>query len=175
MRTHRRGMTMLEVMFTMAVLTTGMLGTMAVVSETVKYNRRSSSGTQAQTIADRVLEEISSRGCQPIFGMGSDACGNVKALDQTSRDFYWSIDGRLAEKLSTTDYQGLPLQGGQPPPDAKHYIAYVDVDPPFESGESYASAALLNTGGVVNVRVTVVWDDGGGVMQSVALQTRVRP
>lgn len=169
-------MTLLEVMVSTGVLVTGMMATMQVVSTQVRFNRRAYAQTQAQTIAEKVLEDISSRGCirdSQYMTNPNDLCGNLKRLDNTQRQFFWGPDKRLGERVGGV-YVGMQLDGaGNPPPDARQYLATIDVDPPFEGGESYATQLPPN---MVNVRVTVSWrENPNAAPEAVALNTRVLP
>ncbi|NOK07607.1 type IV pilus modification PilV family protein [Corallococcus exercitus] len=164
-----RGVTLLEVMATMAVMLLGVAAAMTVVSQTTRSNRRTLTANQAQIIAERTLENILQRGCQ-----GSPNCDTVR--DNTF-EVWQTADGFL-RNTAPTDPKIL----------ARKYTVDVDVDNPkvpstLEAGSGLGEPSLnrnlvAGTGGtLVNVRVSVSWDEPGirADRQMVVMQTRMAP
>ncbi len=164
-----RGVTLLEVMATMAVMLLGVAAAMTVVSQTTRSNRRTLTANQAQIIAERTLENIVQRGCQ-----GSPTCDTVR--DQTF-EVWQTADGFLRNSAPT-----------DPKIVARKYTVDVDVDNPAVPGTMEAGSGLgepaLNrnlaagaAGTVVNVRVSVSWNEPGirADRQMVVMQTRMAP
>ncbi|RKH05195.1 prepilin-type N-terminal cleavage/methylation domain-containing protein [Corallococcus carmarthensis] len=161
-----RGVTMLEVMTTMAVMLLGVAAAMTVVSQTTLSNRRTLTANQAQVIAEQALEQMLTEGCQ------SATCTNLK--DKT-----YTLWQTAAGALRTT----------APAPSlvARMYTVNVDVDNPKEAstmeGAKLGSPPLDRIvvageiGTIVNVRVSVSWDEPGirTGRQMVVLQTRMSP
>ncbi|WIG94433.1 type II secretion system protein [Myxococcus sp. SDU36] len=169
---QRRGITLLEVLATMAILLLGIGAAMMVVTQTSYSNRRSLSATQAQLIAEQTLENITMMGCTV-----DPPCGNLVGLDGTF-DFFQTSAGELS-----------PEPPDDPEVIARHYQVVVDVDVPaapatIEPG-SVVPAALTrdliegepNTqGNLANVRVIVSWrEQERSDRQVVMLQTRMAP
>jgi prepilin-type N-terminal cleavage/methylation domain-containing protein len=163
-----RGVTLLEVMATMAVMLLGVSAAMTVVNQTTRSNRRTLTANQAQVIAERELEDIIRLGCQ---GIANCAIG----LPAT-RDVWQTADGFLRDSAPT-----------DPNIVARRYTVAVDVDNPrvpgtMEAGqvdEPALNRPLVGTtqGTILNVRVTVSWDEPGirAGRQMVVLQTRMAP
>ncbi|NNB93097.1 prepilin-type N-terminal cleavage/methylation domain-containing protein [Corallococcus exiguus] len=163
-----RGVTLLEVMATMAVMLLGVAAAMTVVSQTTQSNRRTLTANQAQIIAEQTLENILQVGCQ-----GSVTCDT--ATSQTF-DVYQTAEG---------------FQRNTPPADtsviARKYTVTVDVDnskvpatiEDGKAGEPAITRNLVGTtaGTLVNVRVSVAWDEPGirSDRQMVVLQSRMAP
>jgi Tfp pilus assembly protein PilW len=165
-RRHARGLTLLETMATAAALMVGILGVLIVLVAASRQNRRNNNQTQASLIAEQELERIVSLRC-----MGSDAapCANIQALDDSVRQVWWSANGEMSEVA--------PAAGA--PPQMLYTVA-VDVDPPVEGGEQGSPSLTrvvagqnLAAGLVVNVRVTVSWQEPSFPRRAVALQTRM--
>jgi len=164
-----RGAGLIEVMATMAVMTFGILALGLTVSQTATQTRRNLSATQAQMVAERVLEGIVQEGCTGTIESGP--CTNLIARE-APRDFWVSAAGEVAEVQSTAP--GL---------NQRRYHVSVDVDPPYENpavahGSPPVDRQLVPgapPGNVVNVRVSVTWQEPGRPTQAVALQTRVSP
>ncbi|WP_426757104.1 type IV pilus modification PilV family protein [Myxococcus sp. Y35] len=172
-RRHARGLSLLETAATAAVLMLGILGILLTLLTASRHNRRNNNLNQATLIAEQELERVVNLRCvgEPV----ADPCINIKQLDDTWRDVWWSANGRMSET--------------PPLPDAPPQVAYrlsVDVDPPFEGGETGAPALTraiaLPHGGtiplhqVVNVRITVSWrEEPDAPRRAVALQTRMAP
>ncbi|MGE6756604.1 type IV pilus modification PilV family protein [Corallococcus interemptor] len=164
-----RGVTLLEVMATMAVMLLGVAAAMTVVSQTTRSNRRTLTANQAQIIAERTLENILQRGCQ-----GSPTCDVAK--DETFN--VWQTSDGFLRNSAPTDPKVV----------ARMYTVNVDVDNPqvpgtMEAGGSMGEPALNRTlvgaspGTLVNVRVSVSWDEPGirTDRQMVVMQTRMAP
>ncbi|WP_223642285.1 type II secretion system protein [Corallococcus sp. EGB] len=164
-----RGVTLLEVMATMAVMLLGVAAAMTVVSQTTRSNRRTLTANQAQLIAERTLENILQRGCQ-----GSPTCDTVR--DQTF-NVWQTADGLLRDAAPT-----------DPKVVARMYTVNVDVDNPqvpgtMEAGGGTGEPSLTrnlaagSTGTVVNVRVSVNWNEPGirADRQMVVMQSRMAP
>ncbi len=62
-RQSARGAGLIEVMATMAVMTFGIVALGLTVSQTAAQTRRNLSATQAQMVAERVLEGMVQEGC----------------------------------------------------------------------------------------------------------------
>lgn len=163
-----RGVTLLEVMATMAVMLVGVAAAMTVVSQTTRANRRTLTANQAQIIAERALEEILTTGCQ-----GTTDCSN---LSNSSKKVYQTASGDLRDTAPVTP--GLL---------AREYDVTVDVDngklPGTVEGGKWGNPAVnrplvgTTTGTIVNVRVSVSWTETGvrEGRQAVVLQTRLAP
>ncbi|NBD07473.1 MULTISPECIES: prepilin-type N-terminal cleavage/methylation domain-containing protein [Corallococcus] len=163
-----RGVTLLEVMATMAVMLVGVAAAMTVVSQTTRSNRRTLTANQAQIIAEQTLEDILQTGCQ-----GSVNCNVVQSR---TFDVYQTAEG---------------FQRTVPPADpkvvARRYTVVIDVDNSripgsIEGGMAGQPAITRNLvggtpGTLVNVRVSVSWDEVGvrADRQMVVLQTRLAP
>ncbi|RYZ37536.1 MAG: type II secretion system protein [Myxococcaceae bacterium] len=166
MQRASRGVTLLEVMATMAVMLLGVAAAMTVVSQTSFANRRTLTASQAQIIAERTLENILTTGCQ-----GMVKCGEVA---NESFQVYQTSEGLLRDT---------------PPADpkvlARQYTVDVDVDnamaPLTAEGGKWGNPPLnrplvgATTGNLVNVRVSVSWEEPGvrSGRQAVVLQTRM--
>lgn len=157
----QRGITLIETMATMAILTVGLLAVSLTVLQTVKSNRRSLSQAQASVLAERELESIVAMGCRA--SALANACANITALDGTERGpFYWTADGAMTDV--------------EPTEPARQYQVLVDVDPPAEDGETGAPAFDGVSPNIINVRVTVRWQEANeDQFEAVALQTRMAP
>ncbi|RKH65005.1 type IV pilus modification PilV family protein [Corallococcus llansteffanensis] len=164
-----RGVTLLEVMATMAVMLLGVAAAMTVVSQTSRANRRTLTANQAQVIAERTLEEILTMGCQ-----GTPPCNNLGNI--STRKVYQTAGGELSDTA--------PVGPGVV---AREYEVNVDVDNSAavgsvegsKWGEPAINRPLSGTtaGNIVNVRVTVSWDEPGvrAGRQMIVLQTRMAP
>lgn len=170
LRRQTRGVTLLEVMATMAVMLLGIAAAMTVVSQTANSNRRTLTANQAELIAERTLENIRAQGCSL-----APPCGNLVGLDGTREIFYQTAGGDLltvkpagvvARQYEVAlDLDGLPLAGS-----FENSTTGVGVPP--------VSRVLANgkTGNVVNVRVSVSWVEPGRTGRQVyVLQTRMAP
>ncbi|NOJ80560.1 type IV pilus modification PilV family protein [Myxococcus xanthus] len=171
-RQHSRGITLLEVLATMAILLLGIGAAMLVVTQTSTSNRRSLSATQAQLIAEQALENITLLGCtvQP-------PCINLVGLDETYTLF----------QTSSGELRNAPHPN--PKVIAREYQVVVDVDVPsqlatIEPGSTVPADLTRNlipgqagtTGNIAHVRVTVSWlEPGRRDRQVVMLQTRMAP
>ena len=161
-----RGATLVEVLLTSVVLLGGVAAAGSVVVHTVRQGRRNLAQAQVQALAERELEAVVARGCRAT---GTDPCEALKALPRTERRFRWNANG------VPTELEGEPAEG------ERVYRVEVDVDPPYEDGERGVPAVerLLVPGGraphLVNVRVTVRWDDPERGPLAAAVQTRVSP
>ncbi|NOK37622.1 prepilin-type N-terminal cleavage/methylation domain-containing protein [Corallococcus exercitus] len=163
-----RGVTLLEVMATMAVMLLGVAAAMTVVSQTTRTNRRTLTANQAQVIAERELESILARGCE-----GTKDCSN---LDNYSFTVYQTSEGVLRTTAPTA--AGLV---------ARAYTVDVDVDNSAKPGTAEGSKwgepsinrvlAGVSKGTLLNVRVTVSWTEPSvrAGRQAVVLQTRLAP
>ncbi len=172
MRTHRsaRGMTLIETMATMVVLSFGLLGVTFVVLQGSRTNRRTYAQQQAYAIAEMELERIIRMGCT----RAGPECSNLSPLDDTTSDVYWGAEGA---------YSTVPDAGAGTSP--RRYRVAIDIDPPFEGAEtgSPPTARVGTINGIqttiVNVRVTVSWqEDGLGPnppTRVASVQTRVSP
>ncbi|RKG60669.1 prepilin-type N-terminal cleavage/methylation domain-containing protein [Corallococcus sp. AB011P] len=163
-----RGVTLLEVMATMAVMLLGVAAAMTVVSQTTRSNRRTLTANQAQIIAEQTLENILQRGCQ-----GSVTC---ETASNETFDVYQTSEGFQRETAPT-----------DPNIVARKYTVTVDVDNSVvpgsiedgKAGEPAITRPLVGatTGTLVNVRVSVAWDEPGirEGQQMVVLQSRMAP
>jgi hypothetical protein len=156
------------------VLALGTLGATFLVTQSVRANRQSLTGAQAQMIAEWELEQIEGEGCSSVIVYPGNPCHNIKRLDgQVIPTVYWSADG--------------PVRTA-PTPFARPYSVAVDVDgtgtnpisgtPLFEGLERGGPALDLYAGqtmNLLNVRVTVSWDEPNQPTHAVVLQTRVAP
>ncbi|MHA7628098.1 type IV pilus modification PilV family protein [Corallococcus sp. M7] len=161
-----RGVTLLEVMATMAVMLLGVAAAMTVVSQTARSNRQTLTANQAQVIAERELESILARGCE-----GTNDCSN---LDNYTYTVYQTAEG----DLRTTAPAGVV---------ARAYDVDVDVDNSAKVGTAEGTKwgepsisrvlAGVSKGTLLNVRVTVSWTEQGirEGRQAVVLQTRLAP
>ena len=161
----RRGVTLVESLATMAILVGGIGAIGMTVVGTSKINRRNLTQGQALVVAERELERITQLGCDGVVPL--DPCANLKALDGTVLPpVYWSANGKVEDSA-----------GGIARP---RFDIVLDVDPPFEAGETGAPRLLRTlanseAGSVVNVRVIVSWNEADRPKQAIALQTRVAP
>lgn len=172
---HRRGVTLVEVAVSMAVLAMGIAAVGSLVLVANGQNRRTLAMSQAEAIAQRELERILALGCT---NGGSDTifCDNVRALDRSVYNVPWAAAGN-------------PNLSGTAAPGVRNFHVEVDVDGPgncnavscFEGSETGAPvlARALVPGQplphILNVRVTVSWTEPERPRQVVALQTRVTP
>ncbi|RYZ39754.1 MAG: type II secretion system protein [Myxococcaceae bacterium] len=166
MQRASRGVTLLEVMATMAVMLLGVSAAMTVVSQTSFANRRTLTANQAQIIAERTLESILTAGCQ-----GLPNC--AERINETFR-VYQTSEGLLRDT---------------PPADpkvlAREYTVDVDVDnvmsPISAEGGKWGNPPVNRplvggeAGNLLNVRVSVSWEEPGvrSGRQVVVLQTRM--
>ncbi len=169
---NARGLSLLETAATAAVLLLGILGIMLTLLTTSRHNRRNNNLHQATLIAEQELERVVNLRCvgDPV----GDPCVNIKQLDNSLREVWWSANGRMTETA--------PLPGSTP---QQAYLLVLDVDPPFEGNERGAPAltrpvephgTVIPAEQVVNVRVTVSWaEEPGAPRRAVALQTRMAP
>ncbi|WP_338274742.1 type IV pilus modification PilV family protein [Corallococcus caeni] len=171
MRRQTKGVTLLEVMATMAVMLLGIAAAMTVVTQTTRSNRRTLTANQAELIAERTLENIRARGCAL-----SPPCGNLVGLDGTREIFYQTAGGELltAKPTGTTiarqyevalDLDGTPLASSFENPTTGLGVPAVT-----------RNLADGKPGNVVNVRVSVSWEEPGRTGRQVyVLQTRMAP
>ncbi|MBN8469772.1 prepilin-type N-terminal cleavage/methylation domain-containing protein [Corallococcus exiguus] len=162
-----RGVTLLEVMATMTVMLLGVMAAMTVVSQTSASNRRTLTANQAQIIAEQALERVMTLGCLDAN------CTNLQ-------DENYSVWQTAAGALRTEK----PVDPGLV---AREYAVNIDVDNPKNAvtmeGAKLGSPPLDRivvagqVGTIVNVRVTVSWDEPGvrSERQMVVLQTRMAP
>lgn len=159
-----RGISLIETVATIAILVGGVGAVGMTVSGASKVNRRNLLQSQALVLAERELERLVQLGCDGL--VVADPCANLKAMDQaTLPPVFWSANGKVEAGAG---------------PGRTRFDLQVDVDPPFDDGETGAprlSRALANgeAGQVVNVRVTVSWPEADRATQAMALQTRVAP
>ncbi|ATB44811.1 type IV pilus modification PilV family protein [Corallococcus macrosporus] len=171
-RQHQRGITLLEVLATMAILLLGIGAAMLVVSQTSYSNRRSLTATQAQIIAEQALENITLMGCAV-----DPPCSNL-----LGQDVNYTLFQTAAGALSN-----------EPPDDdevvAREFQVAVDVDVPTQPGTiepgSVVPASMTrdlvaeqpgSMGNVAHVRVTVSWREPERTDRHVVvLQTRMAP
>ncbi|CAM4150517.1 type IV pilus modification PilV family protein [Corallococcus exiguus] len=162
-----RGVTLLEVMATMTVMLLGVMAAMTVVTQTSASNRRTLTANQAQVIAEQALERVMTLGCL------NPTCNNL-------RDENYSVWQTASGALRTV----APTEPGLV---AREYRVNIDVDNPREpvtmEGAKVGWPPLDRIvvagapGTVVNVRVSVSWDEPGfrSDRQMVVLQTRMAP
>jgi type II secretory pathway pseudopilin PulG len=169
---HARGITLLEVTISMAVLLMGITGALMAVRQTAQTNRRTLTAMQAQLIAEKALEDITAMGCT-----SNPPCGNLAGQDKRRYTVWQTAAGELREV--------------EPPAAliAREYEVAVDVDSgvipgTIESGSVGAPAVNRplvsgrsdSMGNVANVRVSVSWREPERQgRQVVVLQTRVAP
>jgi hypothetical protein len=153
-------------MATAVVLLVGILGVLLVLVAASRQNRRNNTQTQAQLIAEQELERIVALRCR---GPEGATCSNIQQLDDSVRQVWWSANGQMSEVAPPP---GAPTQ--------MQYTVAVDVDPPVEGGEQGSpsltrtvSGIALPAGQLVNVRVTVSWQEPSFPRRAVALQTRM--
>jgi type II secretory pathway pseudopilin PulG len=168
-------MSLVETLVALAVSAIGMTGVAALVMASSTVVKRNYAITQAQAVAQRELERIVALGC-------NDNCANIKLLDGNARSLYWNATGELTD---------TPPAVGPTNPVKAEFRVSVDVDPPYEGAErgiprldrpmdtTNAVVGTL-TGGMVNVRVSVSWQDTAGKTaarprQVAVLQTRMAP
>jgi type II secretory pathway pseudopilin PulG len=162
-----RGLSLVEVLATAVVLLVGLVAASQVVVSTVTNNRRVLAQAQAQAIAERTLERLVGIGCN---GVPTNPCGVLIGMDDDADEVvYWSANGEPTDQATASDGS---LR--------RAYTVNIDVDPPFEGAERGQPAVdrpLANgqAGQLVNVRVTVLWDEPGRPRQALALQSRVSP
>jgi prepilin-type N-terminal cleavage/methylation domain-containing protein len=171
-RHAHRGVTLLEVLATMAVLLMGMAAAMTVLVQTSTSNRRTLTATQAQLVAEQELENIASMGC-----VVEPPCSNLLPLDRTNYKVWQTSAGELRRTV--------PPAGVI----AREYEVVIDVDsaalptsieagsvgsPPLNRDLIPGTAGSL--GNLANVRVSVSWQEPGDTArQVVVLQTRMAP
>ncbi|NPC68606.1 prepilin-type N-terminal cleavage/methylation domain-containing protein [Corallococcus exiguus] len=169
-RRQAKGVTLLEVMATMAVMLVGIAAAMTVVSQTSNSNRRTLTANQAELIAERTLENIRAQGCTV-----APPCGNLVGLDKSREIFYQTAGGELL----TVKPAGLI---------ARQYEVALDLDGTplvgsFENATTGLGVPAVTRnlvdgkpGNVVNVRVSVSWEEPGRSGRQVyVLQTRMAP
>ncbi len=175
-RRARRGATLMEAMATMVVLVFGIMGVSLTVLAASRQNRRNLTQAQASLIAERELERVVALGCTGVAP--APLCGNIQALDNTTRTYWWAADG---EPSDVAPPAGVPrLQ----------FDVAIDVDPgpgnTFEGVAMGSPAVNRAVGGqtlvdVINVRVLVSWRAppllglADTARYAVALQTRMVP
>lgn len=169
---QHRGITLLEVLATMAILLMGIGAAMLVVTQTSVSNRRSLSATQAQLIAEQALENITLLGCAL-----EPPCSNLEGLDENYVLFQTSA-GALSN-----------VRPADPTVIAREYQVVVDVDVPsilstIEAGSVVPDELQRNlvpgepdtAGNIAHVRVIVSWQEQErSDRQVVMLQTRMAP
>ena len=170
---HPRGVTLLEVMASMAVLLMGITAALMVVRQTSQTNRRTLTALQAQLIAEKALEDITAMGCT-----SNPPCGNIASQDNRRFTVWQTAAGELRELAPPANVV------------AREYEVAVDVDSgmiagSIESGSVGLPAVNRNlvsgqagtAGNVANVRVSVSWreEELRTGRQVVVLQTRVAP
>ncbi|GEN07727.1 prepilin-type N-terminal cleavage/methylation domain-containing protein [Myxococcus fulvus] len=166
-----RGVTLLEVLATMAVMLVGIAAVMMLVTQISASNRRTLTAAQAQLIAERTLEGIMSEGCT-----ATPPCANLSTWDNR-RTTVWQT---AAGELQTV----APAAGVV----SREYEVAVDIDSPsaglpgsIENGAAGLPAINRQLGGglpgnVANVRVSVSWlERGRQGRQVVVMQTRMAP
>ncbi|RKG90245.1 type IV pilus modification PilV family protein [Corallococcus terminator] len=171
MTSGSRGVTLLEVMATMAVMLLGTAAAMTVVSQTSFSNRRTLTANQAGMLAEQTLESLRAQGCSQ-----EPPCGNMQVWDNQRIIYYQTAGGeptRTAPAAGTImrqyevaiDVDGLPIvgsiEGGAP-----------------SLGEPLVTRELIpgQPGNVINVRVSVSWVEPNRTgRQVVVLQTRMSP
>ncbi|MFY2556274.1 type IV pilus modification PilV family protein [Corallococcus terminator] len=165
-----RGVTLLEVLATMAVMLVGIAAVMTLVTQISASNRRTLTATQAQLLAERTLENITSMGCS-----AEPPCANLIPLDGQRTNLWQTAGGDVKTSAPAGDV-------------ARQYEVAVDVDSPALAGSIEAGAAGFppvnrdlggsagTPGNVANVRVSVSWVEPGRTgRQVVVLQTRMAP
>ena len=172
-RRAHRGITLLEVLATMAVLLLGMAAAMTMLMQTSGSNRRTLTATQAQLIAEQELENIASMGCAV-----DPPCSNLLTLDRTNYTVWQTSAGELRRTPPPADVNARP------------YEVVIDVDsaalPASIEAGSVGSPALNrdlipgtagSVGNLANVRVSVSWEEPGITNRRpvVVLQTRMAP
>ncbi|MCP3099036.1 prepilin-type N-terminal cleavage/methylation domain-containing protein [Myxococcus sp. K15C18031901] len=167
-----RGVTLIEVLATMAVMLLGVAAVMTLVTQISYSNRRTLTQTQAQVLAERTLENIAAMGCsvQP-------PCNNLATLDNTRTTVWQTASGDVLTSAPPANVT------------ARAYEIAVDVDSPVLLGSIEGGAVgspainrdLLpgvsgTVGNVANVRVSVSWKEPSRRgRQVVVMQTRVAP
>jgi prepilin-type N-terminal cleavage/methylation domain-containing protein len=172
MRTFRsaRGMTLIETMATMVVLSFGLLGVTFVVLQGSRTSRRSYTQQQAYSIAEMELERLIRLGCT----RDGFLCSNLVGFDGNTSTVYWGAEGA---------YSTSP-DGGAGTTSREFQVA-IDIDPPFEGAETGSPPTarigvvnLIQTT-IVNIRVSVSWREDTQAdtapMRVVSVQTRVSP
>ncbi|AGC41734.1 type 4 pilus biogenesis operon protein [Myxococcus stipitatus DSM 14675] len=167
-----RGVTLLEVLATMAVMLLGIAAVMTLVTHISASNRRTLTATQAQLIAERTLEDIASRGCS-----ADPPCSNLVGFDKQRTTLWQTAQGRILTAAPATG-SGIV---------AREYEVAVDVDismdmASIEGGVAGTPSILRDLAGpssrgrLANVRVSVSWLEPARTgRQVVVLQTRVAP
>jgi hypothetical protein len=162
-----RGVTFIEAMMSMVVAAIGVSGVVSLVVASSTIVRRTQTRNQALALAQRELEDIVARGCNPDPAAW---CNNIQALDGRSSSVWLSVDSGLKATAPTT-----------PDPSLRQFTIDLDVDPPYEGAERgfpRIERPLDNGathGSVVNVRVTVSWVEPNRSRQAAVLQTRMSP
>jgi prepilin-type N-terminal cleavage/methylation domain-containing protein len=163
-----RGVTLLEVMATMAVMLLGVAAAMTVVRQTNASNRRTLTANQAQVIAEQALEGVMTQGC-----LDANCTG---LLDQNYSVWQTATGGQWRNSADVPT--GVV---------AREYRVNIDVDNPkvpatmegAKKGEPPLDRIVVagQTATIVNVRVSVSWTEPGvrSDRQMVVLQTRVSP
>lgn len=167
-----RGVTLLEVLATMAVMLVGIAAVMTLITHISASNRRTLTATQAQLIAERALEDIASRGCT-----ADPPCANLVVFDNQRTNLWQTAQGTV---LTAAPAAGVV---------ARQYEVAVDVDvssnaatieggavgtPPIT--RDLVAGVASSVGRLANVRVSVSWNEPARTgRQVVVLQTRVAP
>jgi Tfp pilus assembly protein PilV len=166
-----RGATLIEVMATTLVLLLGLGAAMMMVTETARQNRRNLTATQAQLIAEQELETLVAQGCTP-----QPPCDNIRQYDRSPLNSYPLWQTASGELLREPPANAAVV--------ARQFRVDIDVDGPdqYEGGERGAprlDRTLVDglRGPVYNVRLSVSWEEPGGLgqRQVVVLQTRMAP
>lgn len=174
-----RGETLLEAMAVIMVLALGILGVTFMIVQATRQNRRTLSAAQAQAIAEWRLEQIEGEGCSRVVIYAGNPCHNLKRLDNTVAQVWWSSNGPVLQ---------APPALGPDDAQARPYTLAIDVDGRgtdpvsgntlFEGAEQGSPVLDFYNGtamNLLNVRVTVSWDEPGFNTQAVVLQTRISP
>ncbi|MCE9668876.1 prepilin-type N-terminal cleavage/methylation domain-containing protein [Myxococcus stipitatus] len=169
-----RGVTLIEVLATMAVLLLGVAAIMMLVTQINSSNRRTLTHTQAQMLAERTLENIAAMGCTP-----TPPCANILARDNTRTTVWQTAAGATLDAAPADD----SVQ-------AREYEIAVDVDSPLQASATIENGAVGQpaidrnlvpgvagtAGNVANIRVSVSWvEPSRSGRQVVVMQTRVAP
>ncbi|WP_338871864.1 type II secretion system protein [Myxococcus stipitatus] len=169
-----RGVTLLEVLATMAVMLLGIAAVMTLITHISASNRRTLTATQAQLIAERTLEDIASKGCT-----ADPPCSNLVVFDNQRTTLWQTAQGKV---LTAAPSAGSGIV-------ARAYEVAVDVDVSSNAATIEGGAAgtppitrdlvagqASSVGRLANVRVSVSWNEPARTgRQVVVLQTRVAP
>jgi len=163
----KRGITLVEALMSMAVAVVGITGAAGLVTTSSRVVRHTQTRNQAVELAQRELEDVVSRGCNPD---PAALCSNIQALDGRTSTVWLSSDSGLKTVAPTT-----------PDPSLRQFQISLDVDPPYEGTErgfpriDRPLDGLTGQGAIVNVRVTVSWLESNRNRQVAVLQTRMSP